>query len=174
MKINNCPTAKLWHLLWFHIIYITSPHLGCTNKLRYTRHKTEPAGFRSNEFNLKMVMKSAENKTHNIIFKHSCDGCLLLCCVYWSPSRKHVGGNRAGVVRAVMEGGHSGEEEQMVRNSCFVLFFSGEFGLYGSYTDLITRQRGKWASGGRQIFINSVSYNEVEGDHLLIAYSTVV
>lgn len=53
-------------------------------------------------------------------------------------------------------------------------FISGDFGLYGSYTDLITRQRGKGASGRRKIFINPMSYDEVEGDHLLIAYSTVV
>lgn len=63
----------------------------------------------------------------------------------------------------------TGEEEQMVRNSRGL--FQEASAFYGSYTDLIMRQRGKWASGGREIFINPTSYDEEEGVHLLIVYS---
>lgn len=36
----------------------------------------------------------------------------------------------------------------MVKNfPGFYFFFPGEFSLYGSYTDLIVRQRGEWTPG---------------------------
>lgn len=62
-----------------------------------------------------------------------------------------MGGSLAGVARAPTAEGRSGEGGSRGRadGEEFSGFISGEFSLYGSYTDLIVRQRGEWTPGRR-------------------------
>lgn len=120
-------------------------------------------------------MKSAENKNNDVTFGRSL--CFLAALPVFSdlcPTSMWGEMEQRWPVLQWWEATaeKTGEEEQMARNSRG--FFQEGSAFYGSYTNLITRQRGKWASGGREIFINPTSYDEEEGDHLLIAYSAVV
>lgn len=80
------------------------------------RHKTELARLRLNQFNSKMEMKSVGKlKTETLFSDIPAVLSSFSASVYQSLSHNHVGGNRAEVARAVMVGGHSGEDERKSR-----------------------------------------------------------
>lgn len=167
-------TTKIWQLWsWCCSTLVKPSCLRCTSK---QRSSTKSSG-------VEMKWARSKNSDEGVqrikttTWSSDVPVALPRCSasVFWSLSHKRVGGNWAEVARAAVVGGHcgeDGEEEQMVRNSRG-LFQEGP-AFSGSYTHLITKQRGKWASGGRQIFINPTSYDKEDRDHLSIACSAVV